>query len=680
MRRGILEHSGHLGAAAVKDSQEALEDQARKQIVTLAQEKAAYTDDKLLFIQNQTRAVAEMATQVYTHKDRYKPRPIDYLRPGQTGTSIPHIRTAKGVSFSSIRDELYLAANVTDVQRQITISDTGIAASYLGGEAGFLITVDETERSPNRTDYDVKNRPWYTGAKEKDGLFWTDIFADSLGRGPGVSCAMPFYDLSGGKRVFKGVAASVSILANIVEKVIKTAKISETGYAFLLNEKGQVTLSSRGTGDITDASGNIIGEDYLHSGNPQLRELARRMTNRENGLMELELEGRAVYIAYYPLSVVNWSLGVVGSIDEIIAPALRIQEEITEHTRNDMAAIDSSVFRVILYAVAVNILTALVTVFVAIRFSNSLTAPIISLNEDAKTISSGDLDHKLMIATGDEIGQMAESFNLMIDNIKQITGEKERIAAELGVATKIQASMLPCIFPAFPERNEFDIYAEMHPAKEVGGDFYDFFLVDPNTLAVVIADVSGKGVPAALFMVIAKTLIKNHAQMGKPLEEIFQTVNNQLCENNDTSMFVTAFMGLYDITTGRFRYVNAGHNPPVIRQNFQEFTWLKTKPGLILAAMENTKFKVMETVLEPNDILFLYTDGVNEAMNPREEQFSSERILTVLNAAANKNYNIREYTNCILDEVKAFANGAEQADDITMLMLQRRNIYIPNSN
>jgi sigma-B regulation protein RsbU (phosphoserine phosphatase) len=288
-------------------------------------------------------------------------------------------------------------------------------------------------------------------------------------------------------------------------------------------------------------------------------------------------------------------------------------------------------------------------------------------------ISAGDLDHKLMVATGDEIGQMAESFNLMIDNIKQITGEKERIATELGVATEIQSSMLPCIFPAFPDRNEFDIYAVMRPAKEVGGDFYDFFLVDPNTLAVVIADVSGKGVPAALFMVIAKTLIKNHAQMGKPLEEIFQTVNNQLCENNDTGMFVTAFMGLYDITTGRFLYVNAGHNPPIIRQNFQKFTWLKTKPGLILAAMENTKFSVMETSFAPDDILFLYTDGVNEAMNPRDEQFSSERILSVLNGVIDENYNIREYTNCILDEVKTFADGAEQSDDITMLMLRRRN-------
>jgi hypothetical protein len=270
MRSGILAHSDHLGSVAVEDSQEALEGQMRKQIVILAQEKAAYTDDKLLFIQNQTRAVAEMATQVYTHKDLYKPRPIDYLQPSQIGTSIPHIRTAKGISFSSIREELYLAANVTDIQRQITImgTDTGIAASYLGAESGFLITVDETERNPNRTDYDVKNRPWYTGAKEKDGLFWTDIFPDSLGRGPGICCSMPFYDLSGGKRVFKGVVASVSILADIVEKVIKTAKISETGYAFLLNEKGQVTLSSKDTIDIIDASGNIIGEDYLHSDNP----------------------------------------------------------------------------------------------------------------------------------------------------------------------------------------------------------------------------------------------------------------------------------------------------------------------------------------------------------------------------------------------------------------------------
>jgi sigma-B regulation protein RsbU (phosphoserine phosphatase) len=187
---------------------------------------------------------------------------------------------------------------------------------------------------------------------------------------------------------------------------------------------------------------------------------------------------------------------------------------------------------------------------------------------------------------------------------------------------------------------------------------------------VVIADVSGKGVPAALFMVIAKTLIKNQAQMGKPLDEVFYTVNNQLCENNESSMFVTACMGVMDIDTGRLCYVNAGHNPPVIRQGGKGFAWLNVRPGIVLAAMEDRRFMLMETVLAEGDVLFLYTDGVNEAMNTREEFFGNDRILEALNAGPSRDIN--GYVDGMLQEIKNFAGGAEQADDITMLILQRR--------
>jgi sigma-B regulation protein RsbU (phosphoserine phosphatase) len=233
--------------------------------------------------------------------------------------------------------------------------------------------------------------------------------------------------------------------------------------------------------------------------------------------------------------------------------------------------------------------------------------------------------------------------------------------------------MLPRIFPPFPHRREFDVYAEMRPAKEVGGDFYDFFLIDENHFGVVIADVSGKSVPAALFMVIAKTLIKNQAQMGTPLSEIFYTVNNQLCENNTTSMFVTAFMGVMEIDTGRFTYVNAGHNPPVILRG-DTAEWLETKPAFVLAGIEETVFESMETTLAPNDALFLYTDGVTEAENPNGKMFSDERILTELLSSAPmdalKQGNLQQYLDLMTSAIERFEDGTEQADDITMLVLQ----------
>jgi sigma-B regulation protein RsbU (phosphoserine phosphatase) len=246
--------------------------------------------------------------------------------------------------------------------------------------------------------------------------------------------------------------------------------------------------------------------------------------------------------------------------------------------------------------------------------------------------------------------------------------EKERIGAELNVATQIQASMLPCIFPAFPERGEFDIHASMRPAKEVGGDFYDFFLIDENTLAVVIADVSGKGIPAALFMVIAKTLIQNTALSGKRPEVVFGIVNRMLCENNEAGMFVTAFLGYLDLCGGGFTFVNAGHNPPLIKRAGKAFEFLKARPGFVLAGDESTYYIQQEIELNPGDELFLYTDGVTESANPQNELFGDSRLVNTVNIAGR--LALPEFMEQVGLEIDAFAGGAGQADDITMLALR----------
>jgi len=245
--------------------------------------------------------------------------------------------------------------------------------------------------------------------------------------------------------------------------------------------------------------------------------------------------------------------------------------------------------------------------------------------------------------------------------------------AELNIANKIQQDMLPCIFPAFPDRADFDVYASMQPVKEVGGDFYDFFLINDNTLAVVIADVSDKGIPAALFMVITKTLIKNSSLSGISPKEVFETVNNMLCENNEAGMFVTAFLGFLDIPSGKFTYVNAGHNLPLLRSSStnpanRRFDWLKARPGFVLVGMGDTFYKQDEIILLPGDELFLYTDGVTEAVNRENKLFSSPRLLETVNEYLD--LPLKELTVSIRREIEKFANGAEQTDDITMLALR----------
>ena len=254
-----------------------------------------------------------------------------------------------------------------------------------------------------------------------------------------------------------------------------------------------------------------------------------------------------------------------------------------------------------------------------------------------------------------------------VEKLARVMAERERINAEFDIARQIQASLLPSVFPAYPERPEFDIYAAIAPAKEVGGDFYDFFLIDHDHLGVVIADVSGKGVPAALFMMVAKTLIKNHAFMNLTPAEILIKANWQLCENNDASMFVTVFMGILNVHNGKFTFVNAGHNFPLIRRANGAFDWLKSKVRLVLGYMDSASYDDSTIMLAPGDTLFLYTDGVTEAENDKQEMFGNERLIELLNTGTELEPRI--ILTAVKQAVDAFADDASQHDDITMLAL-----------
>ena len=291
----------------------------------------------------------------------------------------------------------------------------------------------------------------------------------------------------------------------------------------------------------------------------------------------------------------------------------------------------------------------------------------------SKTEISGQLSE---IKTMDEIEVLANSIltmekdiNSYIEDITAITKEKERIGAELDVAKHIQASMLPSIFPPFPSRNEFDIFASMNPAKEVGGDFYDFFMTDEDHLCLVIADVSGKGVPAALFMVISKTLIKNRASIGESPAQILENVNNQLCEGNEEQMFCTAWVGIYEISTGKMVCSSAGHEfPAIYRKSENSFGLLKDKHCFVLGGMEGMPYTEYELHFDVGDRLFVYTDGIPESINGSQEQFGTDRMIDTLNECTDMD--IKEALEKMDKAVEKFADGEPQFDDMTMLMFE----------
>jgi len=321
-------------------------------------------------------------------------------------------------------------------------------------------------------------------------------------------------------------------------------------------------------------------------------------------------------------------------------------------------------------------ITALLMLVIGVSFLvHAIIRPIKLVASEAEHfVQNGNEISEILrtIQTGDEIQVLSESLMTMetniqeyIEDLKNVTAEKERINTELRVATQIQADMLPRIFPPFPEREEFALYASMVPAKEVGGDFYDFFLVDEDHLALVIADVSGKGVPAALFMAIAKTLIRNWVLTGDSPGQALGHVNGQLCEGNEAGLFVTVWLAVVQISTGKGIAANAGHEHPVIRRAGGSFELVKYRHSPAVAVMEGICFREHTFELHPGDSLYVYTDGVPEAMNAKEEWFGTDRMLDALNRSPQ--LSPEGLLQAVKEDVGTFVGDAPQFDDITML-------------
>ena len=303
----------------------------------------------------------------------------------------------------------------------------------------------------------------------------------------------------------------------------------------------------------------------------------------------------------------------------------------------------------------------------------------IKKNKNIKVDKVGEHFSKLKIRTGDEIENLANSLKVMEKDLKtyekdlkKITAEKERISAELNLATNIQADALPSNFPVFTERKEFDIYAKMTPAKEVGGDFYDFFLIDNDHLGLVMADVSGKGVPAALFMMNAKNLIKNYAMLGFGPAETLHQVNLRICESNDADLFVTVWFGILDINTGIITAANAGHDYPAVMHEGGAFALDENVHGMVVGLMDMAKFTDYEIKLEPGSKIFLYTDGVPEATRNDKKMYGLDRMIKTL--SLNKNLNPENLIRIVREDVDEFVEDADQFDDITMLCVHYKGI------
>ena len=327
----------------------------------------------------------------------------------------------------------------------------------------------------------------------------------------------------------------------------------------------------------------------------------------------------------------------------------------------------------------------ILTIITASLFLNvQVVRPIKRVTAEAKRFSKDNTINEKPLGEGiskvTEISELADSIDKMemdtvnnMFNLALVTKENERIGTELHLAALIQENSLPNIFPPFPDRTEFDVYATMDPAKEIGGDFYDFYLTNEHTLTLVMADVSGKGVPGALFMMVTKILIKEHAMLEKSPAEVLDTINDRICGNNNTNMFVTVWLAKMDLRTGNMIVANAGHDDPVIYKNNGEFELKKTKHGMPLGVRKNRQYEEYEIWMSPGDKIFLYTDGVHEATNENGEMYGMERMLASLNEYKEKSLN--ELLTYVKNDVELFVGEAVQFDDMTMMGMELKEFY-----
>lgn len=637
------------------DSENALIRQMNQNLLNVVKDKADLADSELGKYADYIRDFSSYIHDLYQHPEEYVQREVFPPDAASAGVcTMQRYLVSPDISVEATAQERRLLGNLEQLWAPVLSgSKDMITTIYVGTQSGFLLSYDDcadlgVTPGSDESYFDYFQSSWYTSAKEAGTVVFTDTYPDAYGRGLTISCAAPFYDA---QDQFAGVVCMDILIGDLTSYVIDVA-LGEGAYAFLVNGRGDIIASA----DMKATDGAF---ESILDASSAVYEVSAPIINGETGVM---LTSGGVYYAFTPVSSANWKFCVHIPESLVLAPVKAMERKIIAAIFAFVAALALIIFCVVL---------------MVRRFCRQLTAPLTALGQDVQTISSGDLDYRAEIRSNDEIGDLAVSFNNMaaslkqhIENLTVVTAEKERIGAELDVATHIQKSMLPCIFPAFPERKEFDVYATMTPAKEVGGDFYDFFMVDNTHLAVVMADVSGKGVPAALFMVIGKTLIKDHTQPGKSLGEVFTDVNNMLCDSNSEGLFITAFEGVLDLVTGEFRYVNAGHEPPYLCKQGESFEAYKIKAGFVLAGMEDLRYREGSLQLMPGDRIFLYTDGVTEATDGANQLYGSERLHRVLNA------NLDAGPETLLPAVKAdvdqFVGDAPQFDDITMLCLAYR--------
>lgn len=501
-------------------------------------------------------------------------------------------------------------------------------------------------------EYDYFTMDWYRLARDGGEPLWTEPYYDKGGGNILMAsfCVPVFRDREGERSFMAVVTADISL--EWLNRVMQKVQPVKGSYAFLVSQKGAFLTRPEETPRLA----HLQQLPVLTPGNVALERAVRDILAAREGFVELEhfLDGKPVWLYHVPLADLGWSMVVVIPEEEIFTGVNILSRRMLE-----------------IGAAGLTLLSLAI-----ILISERISRPLRALTESARQVAQGNLEVELpAITANDEIGVLTRSFDEMkkalreyIVNLERTTAAKERIESELRIARTIQMSFLPRSFPPFPQRSEIDLYAALEPAREVGGDFYDFFLLGEERLFVAIGDVSDKGIAAALFMAVTKSLLKAVAEKDMEPTELLLRVNRELCRENDAMMFATVLCGVLELHSGEFSYTNAGHSPPLLCRQGEPPAWLEIPEGLILGVFPDARYSSMKLQLAPGDCLLFYTDGITEALNLQQQFFSAQRLLD--EAGGPPGETAEAITRRIFGSVRDYSAGAEPADDMAIVCMR----------
>lgn len=693
VQTNAMERGEHLGADFEVYVEELIVSQTRTQLMRVADAKAQQINREIMAIRDDTDYLAHRVEYILANPELFEPRTLPDPRntkmsPGEAYMLYSPYALGDTADAAVFR-EMGIAANAAGgIETMCEFYRGDHISIYMGSKHGYLIRADifssddayakiHSEEFHNK--YDPRERPWYKLAEQYKRPLFTDVYIDTDGNFA-LTCVVPYFDVNG----FAGACAT-DVNLDLLYQHVSRQSVGETDINFAIEKNGKILFSSEKEGIFSFGNGT---NSLINSSEPDIAAEAVNMIEGGKNVVLVNVDGEDYYIAYAPIESVGWSFATMLKRSEAIAMAVEARKSISAQAESFSDNMKKN-FLGNLFKLALLLLLLAAGIFaVSKRAAEQFASPILTLTDGVREIARGNLDKKLEVKSGDEIEELSESMNRMTADIKayiqgvaRATAEKKRVATEMNLARSIQEGMLPDIYPKFSCNEHYSIAATMEAAKEVGGDFYDCYALDENHLVVTVADVSGKGIPASLFMAVSKTLLKNCAMAAfinstgeVDWGQVMARVNDNLCENNDEDMFVTAIFGVLNILTGEFVYVNAGHNSLLIgrvKTDGVDWQFINNKnENLMLGTFEESVYMVRRLVLKPGDMLYMYTDGVTEAMDPDGNLYTEGRLQEILNSDGGADVTVVDILKKIREDIDKHAEGAEQSDDITMLGLR----------